>query len=210
VAEIPFDLNRLAAALGGEVSGDQVLAPGPNHSKADRSLAVKPDGTAPDGFLVHSFANDDPIACKRYVRERCGLPPFKANGDRRSSSEVAALLRSAVLSQEQDKPKGVLVATYSYTDRNKSLLYQVSNFTRKRFDSDGRTEMAVGSGSWKTGGFSTDYRNCCNTRMEPCSYAKVRKMPTALPLLAIAQPAWPAAVDERVRSSAGWPGCPDT
>jgi hypothetical protein len=144
VAEIPFDLHRLAAALGGDVSGDQVLAPGPNHSKADRSLAVKLDRSAPDGFLVHSFANDDPIACKRYVRERCGMPPFRANDAKRSSSEVATLLRSAVLSQKQEKPNGVLVATYSYTDRDKLLLYQVLKFHPKTF----RQRRPDGNGGW--------------------------------------------------------------
>jgi putative DNA primase/helicase len=35
---------------------------------------------APDGFIVHSFAGDDPIACRDYVREKCGLPSFKPNG----------------------------------------------------------------------------------------------------------------------------------
>jgi hypothetical protein len=145
MAEIPFDLYRLAAVLGGEVSGDQVLAPGPNHSKADRSLAVKIDGAAPDGFLVHSFANDDAIACKRYVREKCGLPPFKVNGSqRRSSSEVANLLRAAVLSQQQEKPPGVLVATYNYTDKDGSLLYQILRFEPKTF----RQRRPDGNGSW--------------------------------------------------------------
>jgi RecA-family ATPase len=144
VVEVPFDLHRLAAALGGEVSGDQVLAPGPNHSKADRSLAVKIDGTAPDGFLVHSFAKDDAVVCKSYVREKCGLPPFKANGGRRSSSEVAALLRSAVLSRQQEKPKGVLVATYNYTDKDNSLLYQVLRFEPKTF----RQRRPDGNGGW--------------------------------------------------------------
>jgi hypothetical protein len=144
LVEIPFDLHRLAVALGGEVRGDQVLAPGPNHGKADRSLAVKIDGTAPDGFLVHSFANDDAIVCKKYVREKCGLPPFKANGGRRSSSEVAALLRSAVLSQQPEKPKGVLVATYNYTDKDNSLLYQVLRFEPKTF----RQRRPDGNGGW--------------------------------------------------------------
>lgn len=33
-------LQNIARALGGEVSG-QVLAPGPHHRQADRSLAVR-------------------------------------------------------------------------------------------------------------------------------------------------------------------------
>ena len=142
--QFPLDLRRLAAALGGEIRGDQVLAPGPNHSAVDRSMAVKPDQTVPDGFLVHSFANDDPIACKKYVREKCGLPPFKANGYRhRSRSEVANLLRQVVLSQQQ-QPRNAPTATYSYTSADGVLLYQVLRFEPKTF----RQRRPDGNGGW--------------------------------------------------------------
>jgi putative DNA primase/helicase len=70
-------LRSWAAALGGEVSGRGVICPGPGHSPRDRSLSVTPSVTAPDGFVVHSFANDDPLACKDYVRRRLGLPEFR-------------------------------------------------------------------------------------------------------------------------------------
>jgi AAA domain len=74
-------LRQIAYALGGEVSSGQVLCPGPGHSPKDRSLCVKLSGTAPDGFVVNSFAGDDPIACRDYVRSRLGLPTFKPNGE---------------------------------------------------------------------------------------------------------------------------------
>jgi hypothetical protein len=86
-----IDLQTMARDLGGEVVGQaadkQVRAPGPGHSTADRSLSVKLDPTAPDGFVVHSFAGDDPIACKDYVRQQLGLKPFEpkaANGGSRT------------------------------------------------------------------------------------------------------------------------------
>src|SRR5262249_38669343 len=63
-------------ALGGEVSGRQVKVPGPGHSPTDRSLSVKLVASAPDGFVVHSFAGDDPIACKDYLRAKLGLPSW--------------------------------------------------------------------------------------------------------------------------------------
>ena len=66
-------LPEIARALGGEVCGGQILAPGPGHSPKDRSLSLKPIVDAPDGFVVHSFAGDDPIACRDYVREKLGL-----------------------------------------------------------------------------------------------------------------------------------------
>jgi AAA domain len=72
-------LREIARALGGEISGGQVLAPGPGHSAQDRSLSVKTSEDAP-GFVVHSFSNDDPIVCKDHVRARLGVPSFKPNG----------------------------------------------------------------------------------------------------------------------------------
>jgi hypothetical protein len=54
-----MDLQAVAKALGGKVTGHQVLAPGPRHSARDRSLAVRFDAGAPDGFLVFSHAGDD-------------------------------------------------------------------------------------------------------------------------------------------------------
>jgi RecA-family ATPase len=69
----PFlDLQSLARALGGKISGGQILAPGPGHKPADRSLSVKLDSSSPDGFVVHSFSADDPITCRDYVREKIG------------------------------------------------------------------------------------------------------------------------------------------
>lgn len=70
-------LRSWAHALGGEASGNSVMAPGPGHSPHDRSPSVTFDANAPDGFLVHSFAGDDPIACKDHVRARLGLPAFQ-------------------------------------------------------------------------------------------------------------------------------------
>ncbi len=73
---IGHSLQSVAAALGGIVSGNQVLAPGPNHSDKDRSLSVKIDSGAPDGFIVNSFAEDDPRICKDYVRSKLGMPAW--------------------------------------------------------------------------------------------------------------------------------------
>jgi putative DNA primase/helicase len=72
-----LDLRAIARALGGEVSGRRVLAPGPQHSPKDRSLCVSLAPATPSGFLVHSFAGDDPIQCKDYVRARLGLPAWQ-------------------------------------------------------------------------------------------------------------------------------------
>jgi putative DNA primase/helicase len=70
----PHEACRL---LGGEVYGNRLRCPGPRHSKNDRSLEVwfKPD--TPEGFLVHSFANDDPFVCRDYVRQVLGLESWE-------------------------------------------------------------------------------------------------------------------------------------
>lgn len=65
---IALSLKEIARALRGEVSGLQVLAPGPGHSLSDRNLAVRPSSTAPDGFIVNSFAGDDFRDRREHVR----------------------------------------------------------------------------------------------------------------------------------------------
>ena len=74
--------HEAAKLLGGDVSGDGVLCPGPGHSSRDRSLSVKFDPEARGGILVNSFAGDDPIACKDHVRQLLGLDPFEPGNDR--------------------------------------------------------------------------------------------------------------------------------
>ena len=70
-----MNLRVIAHALGGEVSSGQVLAPGPGHSRKDRSLSVRLSPGAPDGFLAFSHAGDDWRACRDYVRGRLGITP---------------------------------------------------------------------------------------------------------------------------------------
>lgn len=77
------DLRTMARDLGGEVAGiGQILCPGPGHSSRDRSLSVRLDPRSPGGLVVHSFAGDDPLAAKDYVRQRLRLPgEFSAQRD---------------------------------------------------------------------------------------------------------------------------------
>jgi hypothetical protein len=70
-----LDARSLARALGGEAHGrGRVLAPGPGHSPRDRSLSIRVDPAAPEGFVLDTFsARDDWRQCRDYVRERIGL-----------------------------------------------------------------------------------------------------------------------------------------
>ncbi|EIM26658.1 DUF7146 domain-containing protein [Microvirga lotononidis] len=126
-----LDIRTLAKNLGGEVSGrDRILAPGPGHSRSDRSLSVKLDKGAPDGFLVTSFAGDDPIACRDHVRSAAGLPAWAPSSRDRAPAprpvvfvpaepdeeekRKAAWLQSRVLTMwnEGRNPRGTIVQTY--------------------------------------------------------------------------------------------------
>ena len=139
-------LQTVAKALGGEVNGDQVLCPGPGHSAADRSLSIKVDVNAPDGFIVNSFAGDDAIVCKDFVRDRLGLPAFKPNGGgrrRASREDIERLLQQAVM-QPATPTKINIVATYDYTDPDGKLLFQVARLEPKGF----RQRRPDGNGGW--------------------------------------------------------------
>lgn len=95
-----LDARQVAAALGGEASGNSVLAPGPGHSPRDRSLSIKIVPGSTDGFIVNSFSQaDDPIVCKDYVRSKLGLPSWeptrKPEGtQQRISSQVGTKLQT--------------------------------------------------------------------------------------------------------------------
>ena len=129
-----IDPRNLARALEGEVRGEEILVPGPGHSASDRSLSVKVDANAPDGFVVNSFAGDDPIACRDYVREKAGLEPFKPNGQGRKRPGQTA----------SSGPQGSVEATYDYRDERGDLLYQVVRLKPKDF----RQRRPDGKGGW--------------------------------------------------------------
>jgi hypothetical protein len=119
---------------------------GPGHSAADRSLCIKLDSGAPDGFVVHSFAGDDAIACKDFVRSRLGLPAFKPNSNRRRASDdtIERMLMAAVGAVRSVKPKGKLVAEYNYRHADGALAYQVLRYEPKDF----RQRRPDGNGGW--------------------------------------------------------------
>jgi putative DNA primase/helicase len=132
-----LDLRSVARALGGEISGRQILAPGPGHRPQDRSLSIRIEPGAPAGFIVFSFAGDDPFACKDYVRERLGLPEWepgdeqdrrveplrRAQFDRtardreatkrpRSEDDQVRIKRAVAIWNEGRNPRGTLAEAY--------------------------------------------------------------------------------------------------
>src|SRR5262249_38194060 len=83
-------INKIAEVFGGDVANGEALVPGPGHSAEDRSLSIKLDSAAPDGFVVHSFAGDNAIACRDHVRRKLGLPEFKSKEKKRSDKNNGA------------------------------------------------------------------------------------------------------------------------
>src|SRR5690606_16106940 len=116
-----IDSRALARTLGGELWGRNILAPGPGHSSADRSLSIKIDPTAPEGFIVHSFAGDASMECREYVRSAVNAGRGRAKAPESPKSlysltpNRSADRRSAFalkLWTEGRDPRGTLVATY--------------------------------------------------------------------------------------------------
>jgi putative DNA primase/helicase len=125
-----FSLRALARALGGEVAGAQVLAPGPGHGPRDRSLSVRPSAIDPDGFVTHSFAGDDFRDCRAHVLARLGLTAAPYRRDRqapkhrpargappsddqaKAAARFAGTRQALVLWGEAVDPRGTLVERY--------------------------------------------------------------------------------------------------
>jgi putative DNA primase/helicase len=142
-----LDIRWIARALGGEILGRQILAPGPGHSRLDRSLSVRVDPDAPDGFIVHSFAGDDPLVCKDHVRQRLGLPSWQPGDERdrrvdatrrarlfdrcainreavkrpRSEDDCLRIKRALAIWNEARDPRGTLAETYLRVHRKLNL-----------------------------------------------------------------------------------------
>lgn len=108
-------LQQIARTLGGTVCGRQVSAPGPGHSLEDRSLSIKLIASAPDGFLVHSFAGDDPMVRKDHLREKLGLSLRSAKGPSNAPAKChdAKRTEAALAIWKATTPAdGTLVETY--------------------------------------------------------------------------------------------------
>ena len=90
-------VENLAKELRGDVVGRRsVLVPGPGHSYADRSLSILIDPSAPGGFIVHSFAGDDPLLC----REQLGRHGRGSKPSRRHSAKCSVVARRTPAAQE--------------------------------------------------------------------------------------------------------------
>jgi putative DNA primase/helicase len=129
------DVRAAARALEGDVSGpDDVVCPGPGHSRQDRSLSVRFDPSAPDGFVVYSHAGDSVPDCKDHVRQRLGLPSWSPRRGDEAPSKITRHMPVPMADQHvkhlsfarsiweaSRPPKGTLVERYLVKTRRLEL-----------------------------------------------------------------------------------------
>jgi len=97
-------LQNIAHALGGKVSGREVLCPTPGHSKRDRGTAIRIAEGAPDGLLVACYNGGwrDVAQVKDALRDAGLLPAY--DGTRRELTEAErAAIKRAEAERERDK-----------------------------------------------------------------------------------------------------------
>jgi AAA domain len=142
------DVHAIARALNGEVRRGRVLAPGPGHSAADRSMSITFSDTAPAGFIVKTFSpKDDWQTCRDYIKEKLGLQKSSGAAPRRpqfSDDDIAKAVMAAAAQAHQQPKKKTVVATYDYVDQDGALLYQVLKYEPKSFS----YRRPNGSGGW--------------------------------------------------------------
>jgi putative DNA primase/helicase len=124
-----LDARNVATALGGRAVGRyRVIAPGPGHSRKDKSLSVRLDDRAPDGFIVYSFGADTWQDCRAHVLQRLGLPAWRpGNGkdhqapasrvvdaaeERWTEDEIKRINWARVIWRDAVNPAGTLAETY--------------------------------------------------------------------------------------------------
>jgi hypothetical protein len=115
-----MDARVLARALGGDLAGrDTVLCPGPGHTPHDRSLSVRIDRRAADGFVVHSHAGDDWRECRDHVRSRINLSAWQPGEDDRrrttaplTADDPARIARAREIWHAARDPRGTLAEQY--------------------------------------------------------------------------------------------------
>jgi putative DNA primase/helicase len=110
-----LSLSQIARAIGGQVSGNRVRFAPLGHSRRDRSAWIEIAPNLPDGFYVGTFAADDPLAIKDYVKERLGIAGRKGWAPRVPSVMRDDAERTAgalkIWSQAQD-PRATPVKAY--------------------------------------------------------------------------------------------------
>jgi AAA domain len=141
-------LQEIQAAIGGEIHGNMLSAPGPGHSAKDRSMSVWCSDKWPS-FKVTSHAGDDWKVCQDHIRAKLDIPDWKPKNDNavRQANEdrIAGALKLAIAgTPAPTASKFKIVRTYDYVDADGTLLYQNCRLEPKDF----RQRKPDGKGGW--------------------------------------------------------------
>lgn len=115
---LALDPYAVARATGGNVIGRwHVLSPAPGHSARDRSLSIRLDPSAPDGFILHPHAGDDWRACRDHVKAALALPEThreRRQAPRRmpSSADADRIKAALRIWAESRDPRGTVTERY--------------------------------------------------------------------------------------------------
>lgn len=99
-------LQTIAHALGGKVSGREVLCPTPGHSKRDRGTAIRIAEGAPDGLLVACYNGGwrDVAQVKDTLRDAGLLTAYDGTRRELTDAERAAIKRTEA-DRERERAK---------------------------------------------------------------------------------------------------------
>jgi hypothetical protein len=128
--------QKAARLLGGVAYEGRIDCPGPGRSPADRSLHVKLDLEAPEGFIAHSSV-DDVDACRAHVCMKLGLPPPQPEPEPEPSQ------RRAYTEKELD------AAAASVADVFKKHAKEFAELPQDWFDEDGAWIAYIENGEWR-------------------------------------------------------------
>lgn len=97
-------LPAIAQALGGKVSGREVLAPTPGHSKRDKGTAIRLAAGAPDGLLIACYNGgwSEVAQVKDALRDAGLLPGWDGQRRELTQAERDAIAR-ALVEREREK-----------------------------------------------------------------------------------------------------------
>jgi hypothetical protein len=113
--------TEMLKKIGWDRNGVWANGPGPGHSKKDRSLGVRDDPNAPDGFRIHSLAEDEPNACRKHVKRllqsaaNLWPPELDAQGTNPAYTQTKLGAKGLDLWGEAEPIEGTAAAVYLKT-----------------------------------------------------------------------------------------------
>jgi putative DNA primase/helicase len=133
-------LRAIARATGGDVVGREVVAPGPGHSRNDRSLSIRPTA---GGILVHSFAGDGWQECQDHVARQIGLEISRRRGPSPDQRHFNAERKGDARLDAQREAERITSAVRLFNEAHGPYGSPVEAYLRSR-----KIALGLGAGEW--------------------------------------------------------------